>query len=97
MKIEAGKRYVRRDGEISGGIDAIVSASHPFSDNRAGWTYNVGGAFNVDTNRPSKLDLISEYIEEPPLSDDDAQRHAIATDFIRLPTRYQRCGPMAGC
>ena len=97
MKIEAGKRYVRRDGEISG----VITLSDGFLyDSKNNWFYTESGATGgADINK----NLISEYIEpsaglasrhdaevEPDHSQDDLTRHANATDFISLTSDYQR-------
>lgn len=63
MKIEAGKRYVRRDGNVSGIIESdksgITGLDFPFRDEIE--TYSVNG--EVWLSRQSDLDLIAEYKE----------------------------------
>lgn len=92
MKIEAGKRYVRRDGKISGVIeDGAGSPTHAFTDGK--WYYREDGTGNLLEGEA----LIREYIEpaaglasrheaeaeaEPDYSQDDLTRHANATGFI---------------
>ena len=60
MKIEAGKRYVRRDGENSGVVTNNTHAFYPFI--ARGMVYTSCGHFLGDRLDHS-LDLISEYIE----------------------------------
>ena len=63
MKIEAGKRYVRRDGEISGVIGVVdrpAWAEYTFSDGYL--TYRQDGVYDQWTG-VCVDDLISEYIE----------------------------------
>ena len=63
MKIEAGKRYVRRDGLISGGIRSHECAKYPFEDSVSLTTYRSDGRWSDKWESP--CDLISEYIEPP--------------------------------
>ena len=63
MKIEAGKRYVRRDGTISGVITARQNILYPFEDLVAQKTYRRDGTWNGEHR--ADCDLISEYIEQP--------------------------------
>lgn len=65
MKLELGKRYVRRDG----GVTTIIRLDNdpdnewPYlSNDEDGWTYDEQGRFGLDKS-PRGLDLISEYIE----------------------------------
>ena len=73
MKIEAGKRYVRRDGKISGviGVEGRpVLPEYKFSDGLL--TYRQDGVYD-EWLGVSIDDLISEYIE-PAADTSDYQR-----------------------
>ena len=60
MKIEVGKRYVRRDGSVSGVISRNDDPDYPFTDELD--DYTEGGYFWVSaTAHPA--DLVSEYVE----------------------------------
>lgn len=68
MKIEAGKRYVRRDGEISGVIEECGMDDYQMFDPELATYYTKRGMFWVDGELHS-LDLISEYTPTPSTSD----------------------------
>lgn len=63
--VQAGKRYVRRDGKISGTLvlrKRLVNKNYPFEDDGTPRIYcNNGGYWESGSTSP--LDLISEYIE----------------------------------
>lgn len=65
MRIEAGKRYVRRDGKISGVIEQRkgIIGEYAFEDPVMLKTYRADGMWNGEHQVDS--DLISEYIEPP--------------------------------
>lgn len=71
MKIEAGKRYVRRDGEISGVISAQRNIAYPFLDTEANASYSASGSYSIRVRHP--WDLIREYTPTP--STPDPQEH----------------------
>ncbi len=63
MKLEEGKRYVRRDGEISGVLEkntGMSKCNFPFYDPAHEFSYNEKGWF---FGGHSDVDLISEYSE----------------------------------
>jgi hypothetical protein len=60
MKIEAGKRYVRRDGTISGTIYLRHSEDYPFGDDTE--TYCEDG--KVYHDEETNNDLIGEYTSQ---------------------------------
>ena len=65
MKIEAGKRYVRRDGAISGMIrEDCNDEDYPFWDDSDGSSYNEYGMWLTGTEHDE--DLIREYVEPQP-------------------------------
>jgi len=68
MKIEAGKRYRRRDGVISGVIAHYVkpSASYIFVDHDWGYSYTEKGEH--DEGQEAPVDLIEEYISSLPIT-----------------------------
>lgn len=59
MKIEEGKRYVRRDGEISGPMQITDNEKYPFMDGTSTYTANGRIWKPIITD----LDLIEEYKE----------------------------------
>lgn len=69
MKIEAGKRYVRRDGKVSGKIYKTITMmglGHHLVDNDTGVLYYRDGK-TTTKERPS--DLISEYLPDDTTSE----------------------------
>lgn len=60
MKLEVGKRYVRRDGKVTGPLGFRTSIAWPFYD-----TLNVFAAWTEDgrcsIGGPSDFDLVAEY------------------------------------
>lgn len=66
MRLEVGKKYVRRDGIIVGPIeyndsDHPAFNTHPYK--YKSWSYKKDGRYLYGRNDESVLDLISEYIE----------------------------------
>lgn len=74
LKLEVGKRYVRRNGEVSGVIDRGGSSIYPFYDPSARETYNEDGRYY--SKEKSERDFISEYIEP--------QAEPVTEDLTRL-------------
>lgn len=66
MKIEAGKRYIRRDGNITGALqfDDSLCVVYNYYDPSNNETYSVNGNWNEGSRDPK--DLIEEY--KPPES-----------------------------
>jgi hypothetical protein len=63
LKIEAGKRYIRRDGVISGPIEPNPNTYlYPWFDSKNSYTYASNGNYYADADI-TKIDLIEEYIE----------------------------------
>lgn len=65
MKIEAGKRYVRRDGKISGVIKVHNNEFYPRFDPRYFIHYTENGMYWKD-GKDSRYDLIAEYVPKSP-------------------------------
>jgi len=63
LQLEVGKRYVRRDGEVSGLIESWSGSDYQFKDSRTWSTYTKFGQFDVDDEK-NQLDLITEYTEQ---------------------------------
>lgn len=60
IKLEAGRRYVMRNGEVTGVLeDNINSVTYLFTDGRDSWT-NYGGYWN---GRMTEWDIVAEYTE----------------------------------
>ena len=72
MKLEIGKRYIRRDGKISAKIERVANGcfpDHVFRDTVEGWSYTVDGIFSPDGSK-DVLDLVAPYrrprVPKPP-------------------------------
>lgn len=62
LRLEAGKRYVRRDGQITGPLIARDSEYYPFHEGSSSpFTWGGNGRYNGPSDTP--LDLIAEYVE----------------------------------
>ena len=87
MIIEAGKRYNRRDGGISGIIvennTGRYTETHTFKDSDSAYTYKPSGQYLVAHDDVDSLDLISEYIE--PTAEEKAAKDAamLGTGFYK--------------
>ena len=78
MKIEAGKRYVRRDGKISGVIEkGCTDDLYPFCDDDSGDCYREDGLWLL--GEESDEDLISEYVE--PIAEQPAETETLRDRF----------------
>lgn len=64
MKIEAGKRYVRRDGNISGPMKRRNSERYPWLDWDSDAVYTKEGKYRAD-GEITDFDLIALYEDEP--------------------------------
>lgn len=68
MKLEAGKRYVDREGNVRGPLRSVTSPirlklGYVFEDDDNDW--GAHGQFNAKENCSSVLDLIAEHVEKP--------------------------------
>lgn len=78
MNIEAGRRYFRRDGAISGIITANPTSAFPWVDEEKGYRYTITGAIHLNPEQITLTDLIHEWdnswcsynrlIDEPPVA-----------------------------
>lgn len=70
MKIEAGKRYVRRDGRITGVIVKELDDTYPFFDRVHANSYTESGmlfdddSMYDDTENERGMDLVGEYVSQ---------------------------------
>lgn len=62
-KLEAGKRYIRRDGEVSGPLVHTNAPHNLFIDPTHSIDYPVDGRYFSDPSDESRYDLVSEYVE----------------------------------
>lgn len=62
LEVQVGKRYVRRDGQVTGLIVYSGSTDYPFRDSVRHLTYKSDGVWDV-TRHPTTEDLVSEYVE----------------------------------
>ena len=87
MKIEEGKRYIRRDGTLSGVIYSNASGSSglefPFRDKTE--TYNPSG--QCWYTHQSELDLIAEYKEQE-MKEIDFEKPLRFTSTDKSPVHY---------
>lgn len=60
FRIEAGKRYLRRNGKTSGVIQKRGSREYPYTDSVTGFSYTETGAYWAH-DKPDQDDLIAEY------------------------------------
>lgn len=70
MKLQLGKRYIGRNGLVTGPLENSGSEEYPFRDAESGRTYTGFGCYFTG-NEKSDRDLISEYIEEAVGKDDE--------------------------
>lgn len=67
MKLEVGKRYVTRNGQVTGPVRASGGSLYPFEVDLGcveGELYTDEGFYYWD-DKGHDIDLVSEYIEEP--------------------------------
>ena len=87
MKIEEGKRYIRRDGTLSGVIysnaSGISGLEFPFRDKTE--TYNPSG--QCWYTHQSELDLIAEYKEQE-MKEIDFEKPLRFTSTDKSPVHY---------
>lgn len=68
LKLEYGKRYVRRDGKVTGPMkandegDSKYQETYPFYDPECYQGYKSNGRYLKDESQ-CRLDLVSEYVE----------------------------------
>lgn len=72
MKIETGKRYVRRDGLITDPIEITSGPTYPFWDSKHGTTHTPQGEW-IGPEAIEPEDLIREYTPTP--SPSEPQEH----------------------
>lgn len=67
LKLEAGKRYMSRVGEVVGPLEANHRSAgiFPWIDPVTNKSYTSCGSFTTATNIPNSSDLLEEYEEEP--------------------------------
>jgi len=66
MNLEYGKRYVRRDGGVTAPlVPALGMTRYSFVDTVSQFDYPEDGRWWVFSAQESKLDLVSEFIEDP--------------------------------
>lgn len=68
MKLEYGKQYVRRDGEVTGLLGKHTNRDFPYKDPTTGETYTKNGEFDIlDEGEVCGLDLVREYETPTPI------------------------------
>lgn len=108
FRLEYGKRYVRRDGRLTGKLTTTTNAlcwhrTHRFCDAVAGLTFTEDGHF-MSKDETSAFDLIAEYHEpesQPAESPDDwvtqdrvAMRECDQFRWIDTATDLPVCNPL---
>lgn len=63
MKVEAGKRYVRRDGSVTPKL--VVGDYGYIRDAETGYLYLENDPYVIGESHLDNYDLISEYVENP--------------------------------
>ena len=64
MKLELGKRYIRRDGSVTQPLIASRETGSPFYEPGAG-LYFADGTFGFgDDCRNANFDIVAEYVED---------------------------------
>lgn len=91
MQIEAGKRYVRRDGSVSGLIGSRDSVDYPFKDIESGHTLTIGGNVYRGGSQHD-YDLVAEYIEPVPPSEVSGKESTVEYDLSGIPKGYEFVG-----
>lgn len=62
IELEVGKRYVMRNGEVTGELEEQDNPSYPFTDGDLSWTWD-GGYWTWDDGEDSVYDIIAKYKE----------------------------------
>ncbi len=90
MQIEVGKRYVRRDGTVSGVIRALDSVDYPFLDKELLATYTAEGIRGLRPDHWS--DLVAEYVEPVSPSEVSGKESTVEYDLSGIPAGYTFVG-----
>ena len=61
MELQAGKRYIKGNGEVSGVLEETGYSIFTFRDPKSGLTYTAKG--NLILSNSTRFDLVAEYIE----------------------------------
>lgn len=71
MQLEYGKRYVRRDGKVTGPLEKNKNPStifeYPFLDPVSTKSYALDGIYDITHPVPQNYDLVSEYVPPEPI------------------------------
>ena len=79
LQLELGKRYVRRDGDVSGPLKHHNDTTYPFMDPEHGLSYTPDGHFCGTSERAE--DFVSLFVEpDPPVP----KQHSVAELHLRL-------------
>jgi len=62
MKLQAGKRYIKRNGEVSGVLEDTSTPVFPFRDSKSELTYTAKGHL-VMSKEETRYDLVGECVE----------------------------------
>lgn len=84
MIVEEGKRYVRRDGSVSGPISEHSLKIYCWTDGK--YTYTHSGRWSTE-NYETSLDLIEEY-KEPEMKEIDFTKPLQFTTPDKAPVHY---------
>lgn len=90
MQIEAGKRYIRRDGSISGVLRRKDGGVYPFFCPVNIQTYTEKGVRYLGGTDPS--DLVAEYIEPVSPSEVSGKESTVEYDLSGIPEGYEFVG-----
>jgi hypothetical protein len=65
MQLEAGKRYVRRDGRVTNPLADLESPCYPFVDPSDGSEYTEDGRFHILSKGYGPKDILHELGKPP--------------------------------
>lgn len=64
ITLEVGKRYVLRDGRVTGPLEGTSNADYPLWCNELATSWTRSGAYSIGFDREPQ-DIVAEYIEPP--------------------------------
>lgn len=67
IKLEVGKRYVMRNGDVTGPLEISNNPTYPYQDRKTGRVWTVYGDY-LGKPISSDLDIVSEYAFRSPLA-----------------------------
>lgn len=93
MQIEVGKRYVMRDGNVSGLLQYRLGDTYPFLCPVNNRMYAVKGERYIGKEHPT--DLVAEYVEPVSPSEVSGKESVVEYDLSGIPAGYEFVGVRA--